>query len=167
MGWGFGPLDFEAQRFAISLCDFPYEISLALRPLPFFDLPFSFSDLLLVLCVFPSFSKNVGGSAQRKTFAFFGVSLFQKKGKGWRVRDGICVKSYDLQSAKLIDLLIGLFGGAVFRHGGGARKQPMKQPTEMPTSTMALMGSFPYLMGRFPTFMGRFPDFVLRGRFAS
>ena len=62
---------------------------------------------------------------------------------------------------------MGLFRGAVFRHGGGARKQPIKQPTEMPTSTMALMGRFPSLMGRFPTLMGRFPDFVLRGRFTS
>ena len=65
------------------------------------------------------------------------------------------------------DLLMGLFRGAVFRHGGGARKQPIKQPTEMPTSTMALMGRFPSLMGRFLTLMGRFPDFVLRGCFAS
>ena len=62
---------------------------------------------------------------------------------------------------------MGLFGGAVFPHGGGARKQPIKQPTEMPTSTMALMGRFPSLTGRFPTLMGRFPDFLLRGRFPS
>ena len=60
---------------------------------------------------------------------------------------------------------MGLFRGAVFRHGGGAGKQPIKQPTEMPTSTMALMGRFPSLMGRFPPLMGRFPDFALRGRF--
>ena len=59
-----------------------------------------------------------------------------------------------------IDLLMGLFRGAVFRHGGGARKQRIKQPLELPTSTMALMGRFPSLMGRFPTLMGRFPDFV-------
>ena len=65
----------------------------------------------------------------------------------------------------LIDLLMGLFRGAVFRHGGGALKQPIKQPTETPTSTLALMGRFPLLMGRFPTLMGRFTDFVLRGRF--
>ena len=62
---------------------------------------------------------------------------------------------------------MGLFRGAVFHHGGGARKQPIKQPTEMPTSTMALMGRFPALMGRFLTLMGRFTDFVLRGRFTS
>ena len=62
---------------------------------------------------------------------------------------------------------MGLFRGAVFRHGGGARKQPIKQPVEMPTSTMALMGRFPSLMGRFPTLMGRFPDFALMGRFPS
>ena len=67
----------------------------------------------------------------------------------------------------IIDLLMGLFIGAVFRHGGGARKQPIKQPTEMPTSTMALMGRFPSLMGRFPSLLGRFPNFVLRGRFTS
>ena len=48
-----------------------------------------------------------------------------------------------LGALKIIDPLMGLFRGAVFRHGGGARKQPIKQPTEMPTSTMALMGRFP------------------------
>ena len=62
---------------------------------------------------------------------------------------------------------MSLFRGAVFRHGGGGLKQPIKQPTEMPTSTLALMGRFPLLMGRFPTLMGRFTDFVLRGRFTS
>ena len=31
---------------------------------------------------------------------------------------------------------MGLFRGAVFRHGGGARKQTVKQPTDMPTSTL-------------------------------
>ena len=67
----------------------------------------------------------------------------------------------------LIDLLMGLFRGAVFRHGGGALKQPIKQPTETPTSTLALMGRFRSLMGRFPTLMGRFAAFVLRGRFTS
>ena len=66
-----------------------------------------------------------------------------------------------------IDLLMGLFRGAVFGHGGGALKQPIKQPTETPTSTLALMGRFPSLMGRFPTLMGHFTDFVLRGRFTS
>ena len=60
---------------------------------------------------------------------------------------------------------MGLFRGAIFHHGGGAWKQPIKQPTEMPTSTMALMGCFPSLTGRFATLMGRFTDFVLRGRF--
>ena len=67
----------------------------------------------------------------------------------------------------LIDLLMGLFRGAVFRHVGGALKQPIKEPTETPTSTLALMGRFPSLMGRFPTLMGRFTDFVLRGCFTS
>ena len=62
---------------------------------------------------------------------------------------------------------MGLFRGTVFRHGRGDRKQPIKQPTEMPTSTMALMGRFPSLMGRSLTLMGRFADFVLRGRFTS
>ena len=70
-------------------------------------------------------------------------------------------------SQMLIDLLMGLFRGAVFRHGWGARKQPIKQPTGMPTSTMALMGRFLSLMGRFPTLMGCFTNSVLRGRFAS
>ena len=58
---------------------------------------------------------------------------------------------------------MGLFRGAVFRHGRGARKQPIKQPTELPTSTMALMGLFPSLVGRFPTLMGRFPRFYPKG----
>ena len=35
----------------------------------------------------------------------------------------------------LIDLLMGLFRGAVFRYGGGALKQPIKEPTETLTST--------------------------------
>ena len=69
--------------------------------------------------------------------------------------------------SNFIDLLMGLFRGAVFRHGGGALKQPIKDPTETPTSTLALMGRFPSLIGRFPTLMGRFTDFVLRGRFTS
>ena len=55
--------------------------------------------------------------------------------------------------------------GAVFRHGGGALKQPIKQPTQTPTSTLALMGRFPSLMGRFPTLMGRFTDFRPKGPF--
>ena len=47
----------------------------------------------------------------------------------------------------IIDLLMGLFRGAVFftMAGGGARKQPIEQSIEMPTSTMALMGRFPSL----------------------
>ena len=65
------------------------------------------------------------------------------------------------------NLSMGRLRGAVFRHGGGARKQPIKQPTHMPTSTMPLMGLFPSLMGRFPTLMRRFSNFVLRGRFTS
>ena len=67
----------------------------------------------------------------------------------------------------IVDLVMGLFRGAVFRHGGGALKQPIKQPIKTPTSTLALMGRFPSSMGRFPTLMGRFTDFVLRGRFTS
>ena len=83
---------------------------------------------------------------------------------------GFCVRfSKDIQInlEKFIDLLMGLFRGAVFRHGGGALNQPMKEPTETPTSTLALMGRFPSLMGRFPALMGRFTNFVLRGRFTS
>ena len=65
----------------------------------------------------------------------------------------------------LIDLLMGLFRGAVFRHGGGARKQPIKQPTEMPTSTMALMGRSPLLNGPFSDLNGAFPRFRPKGPF--
>ena len=75
------------------------------------------------------------------------------------------VVTYCYRSNSVIDLLMGLFRGAVFRHGGGALKQPIKEPTETPTSTLALMGRFPSLMGRFPALMGRFTDFILRGRF--
>ena len=59
---------------------------------------------------------------------------------------------------------MGLFRGAVSRRGRGALKQPIKQQTETPTSTSALMGRFSSLMGRFPALMGRFADLVLRGR---
>ena len=71
--------------------------------------------------------------------------------------------SRHLRCLVFIDLFMGLFRRAVFRHGGGARKQPIKQPTETPTSTMTLMGRFLSLMGRFRTLMGRFPAFVLIG----
>ena len=115
----------------------------------------------------PRWAPNSGGNAfrWRVLCPFFPEGLGHKtllnstKRIGGRRRGG--------GGALVIDLLIGLFRGAVFRHGGGARKQPIKQPIEMPTSTMALMGRFQSLMGRFPTLMGRFPDFVLRGRFAS
>ena len=83
----------------------------------------------------------------------------------WQPLLGKHLRQTELQ--QLIDLLMGLFRGAVFRHVGGALKQPIKEPTETPTSTLALMGRFPSLMGRFPTLMGRFTDFVLRGRFTS
>ena len=107
------------------------------------------------------------------------MSGFPEKGVDlWEVRgtsraSGEPERSHELSgpvlrdTARLIDLLMGLFRGAVFRHGGGALKQPIKQPTDTPTSTLALMGRFPSLMGRFPTLMGRFTDFVLRGRFTS
>ena len=65
----------------------------------------------------------------------------------------------------IMDLLMALFRGAVFRHGGVALKQPIKQPTETPTSTLALMGRFPSLMGRFPSLMGRFHRFRPKGPF--
>ena len=88
----------------------------------------------------------------------------------WRTSGEVWKEIFELLllgKSSVIDLLMGLFRGAVFRHGGGALKQPIKQPTETPTSTLALMGRFPSLMGRFPTLMGRFSDFVLRGRFTS
>ena len=44
---------------------------------------------------------------------------------------------------------MGLLRGVVFRHGE-------KLPTEMPTSTMALVGRFPSLMGRSPGALLRF-----------
>ena len=57
---------------------------------------------------------------------------------------------------------MGLFRGAVFRHGGGALKQPIKQPTETPTSTLALVGRFPSLMG---DLNGAFHRFHCKGPF--
>ena len=43
------------------------------------------------------------------------------------------------QFDQLIDLLLGLFRGAVFHNGGRALKQPIKQLTQTPTSTMFLV----------------------------
>ena len=57
----------------------------------------------------------------------------------------------------LLHLSWAFFRGAVFRQGGGARKQPIKQSTEMPTSTMTLVGRFPSLVGRFRALMGVSP----------
>ena len=48
----------------------------------------------------------------------------------------------------VIDLLMGLFRGAVFHRGGVPENSPL-----------TLMGRFPFLMGRFLTLMGRFPVF--------
>ena len=54
----------------------------------------------------------------------------------------------------LIDLLMGLFRGAVFHHEEGTENCPL-----------VLMGRFPSFMGRFPTLMGRFPE-CLNGPFS-
>ena len=59
-----------------------------------------------------------------------------------------------LTCGKIIDLLMGLFRGAVFRHGGVPENSPF-----------ALMGRFPSLMGRFPPLMGRFSE-CLNGPFS-
>ena len=60
---------------------------------------------------------------------------------------------------------MGLFRGAVFRHGGPARKQPIKQPTEMPTSTHGLNGPFPLVNGPFSDLNRAFPRFPPKGPF--
>ena len=66
----------------------------------------------------------------------------------------------------IIDLLMGLFKGAVFRHGEGALKQPIKQPTETPTSTLALMGGpFSLVNGPFSDLNGAFHRFRPKGQF--
>ena len=59
--------------------------------------------------------------------------------------------------AIVIDLLMGLFRGAVFDHGGVPENCPL-----------ALMGRFPSfkLMGRFLSLMGLFPE-CLNGPFPS
>ena len=59
-----------------------------------------------------------------------------------------------LSPSQVIDLLMGLFRGAVFHHGGVPENCPL-----------ALMGRFPSLMGRFLTLMGRFPE-CLNGPFS-
>ena len=53
---------------------------------------------------------------------------------------------FRFDSAIFIDLLMGLFRGAVFHEG--------RMPENCP---LASMERFPSLMGRFPTLMGRFP----------
>ena len=58
---------------------------------------------------------------------------------------------------------MGLFRGAVFRHGGGALKQPIKQPTETPTSTLAL--PFSLVNGPFSDLNGAFRRFRPKGPF--
>ena len=63
----------------------------------------------------------------------------------------------------VIGLLVGFFRWAILDHSGTARKQPIKEPTETPASTMASMGRFPSVMGRSPTSMGRFPEFASVG----
>ena len=70
-----------------------------------------------------------------------------------------------LQPSRIIDLLVGLFRGAVFHHGRDARKQPIEQPAEMPTSTMALMGPFPLVNGPFSDLNGAFHRFRPKGPF--
>ena len=113
-------------------------------------------------------AKNFGQPPQiQKKNKHFGTDI--PRGRPWK---NFGLKNFGLifrflKMVLFIDLLMGLFRGAVFRHGGGALKQPIKQPTETPTSTLALMGRFPSLMGRFPALMGRFTDFALRGRFTS
>ena len=60
---------------------------------------------------------------------------------------------------------MGLFRGAVFRHVGGALKQPIKEPTETPTSTLALMGRFPLVNGPFSDLNEAFHRFHPKGPF--
>ena len=125
----------------------------------------------------PPFLRNPQNTPLPKRRNFMGMGAFQQKEpKKCQALIKLaqpfpapkyCGRKFYGHHASFIDLLMGLFRGAVFRHGWGALKQPIKQPTETPTSTSALMGRFPSLMGRFPTLMGRFTDFVLRGRFTS
>ena len=56
-------------------------------------------------------------------------------------------------------LLRGLLRGAVYHHGSRARKEPIKQRTQVPTST-TLMGRFQSQWAVFLP-MGRFPEFTL------
>ena len=60
-------------------------------------------------------------------------------------------------SSFFIDLLMGLFRGAVFRHGGGALKQPIKEPTETPANQhLGLNGPFSLVNGPFSDLNGAF-----------
>ena len=75
--------------------------------------------------------------------------------------------THDVNRAIFIDLLMGLFRGAVFRHGGGALKQPIKQPTDTPTSTFngpfsLVNGPFSDLNGAFHRFRPKGPFYVLK-----
>ena len=58
-----------------------------------------------------------------------------------------------------IHLLMGPFRGAVFCNGGGARKQPIKQPTENSNQHRGLHGPLPLLNGPFSDLNGAFPQF--------
>ena len=68
--------------------------------------------------------------------------IFHFRGCGWA------------SSPHIIDILMGLFRGAVFDHGGVPKNSPL-----------ALMGHFACLMGRFSALMGRFPE-CLHGPFS-
>ena len=105
-------------------------------------------------------------SAELTHVWFEGVRLRAMQREGCRDGDDNEQERFGTsQRVHIIDLLMGLFRGAVFHHGRDARKQPIKQPTEMPTSTMALMGRFPSLMGRFPDLNGAFHRFHTKGPF--
>ena len=78
------------------------------------------------------------------------------------------IKKFDRDQkfrARFIDLLMGLFRGAVFHHGGGDRKQPIKQPTENSDQHHGLNGPFPLVNGPFSDLNGAFHRFPPKGPF--
>ena len=52
---------------------------------------------------------------------------------------------------------MGLLRGAGCQHGGGARKQPVKQSTENANQHHGLNGPFPLVNGPFSDLNGAFP----------
>ena len=80
---------------------------------------------------------------------------------GSSIRNDTCqhknVRGHMLEAIMAIDLLLGLFRGAVFHCGGLPKNSPLK---------ISLTWLFPFLNDHFPPLMGHFPEY-LDGPFPS